>query len=76
MAKLSQSIVILAAKRTAFGTMQGALKALSATDLGVHAAKAALAQSKVAAGEHRPRRHRQRHADERRTPSTARATSA
>ncbi|HEY2513727.1 MAG TPA: acetyl-CoA C-acetyltransferase [Polyangiaceae bacterium] len=49
MAKLSQSIVILAAKRTAFGTMQGALKAQSATDLAVHAAKAALAQSKVAA---------------------------
>src|SRR5271168_3643259 len=47
MAKLSQSVVILAAKRTPFGTMQGALKALSATDLGVHAAKAALLQSKV-----------------------------
>jgi acetyl-CoA C-acetyltransferase/acetyl-CoA acyltransferase 2 len=47
MPKLSQSIVILAAKRTAFGTMQGALKAQSATDLGVHAAKAALAQAKV-----------------------------
>src|ERR1700734_4206225 len=49
MAKLSQSIVIVAAKRTAFGTMQGALKSLSANDLGVHAAKAALAQSMVAA---------------------------
>src|ERR1700722_1948900 len=49
MAKLSQSIVILAAKRTAFGTMQGALKSLSANDLGVHAAKAALAQAKVPA---------------------------
>ena len=48
MAKLSQSIVIVAAKRTAFGTMQGALKGQSATDLAVHAAKAALAQSKVA----------------------------
>jgi acetyl-CoA acyltransferase 2 len=48
MAKLSQSIVILGAKRTAFGTMQGALKAMSANDLAVHAAKAALAQSKVA----------------------------
>jgi acetyl-CoA acyltransferase 2 len=47
MAKLSQSIVILAAKRTAFGTMSGALKAQSATDLAVHAAKAALAQSGV-----------------------------
>jgi acetyl-CoA acyltransferase 2 len=49
MAKLSQSVVILAAKRTPFGTMQGALKSLSATDLGVHAAKAALVQSKVPA---------------------------
>jgi acetyl-CoA acetyltransferase family protein len=48
MAKLSQSIVILGAKRTAFGTMQGALKAMSANDLAVHAAKAAIAQSKVA----------------------------
>ncbi len=48
MTKLSKSIVILGAKRTAFGTMQGALKAQSATDLGVHAAKAALAQAKVA----------------------------
>ena len=48
MAKLSQSIVILAAKRTAFGTMQGSLKGQTATDLAVHAAKAALAQSKVA----------------------------
>src|SRR5271156_4417536 len=49
MAKLSQSVVILAARRTPFGTMQGALKSLSATDLGVHAAKAALLQSKVPA---------------------------
>jgi acetyl-CoA acyltransferase 2 len=48
MPKLSKSIVIVAAKRTAFGTMQGALKALSATDLAVHAAKAAIAQSAVA----------------------------
>jgi acetyl-CoA acetyltransferase family protein len=48
MAKLSQSIVILGAKRTAFGTMQGALKAITANDLAVHAAKAAIAQSKVA----------------------------
>jgi acetyl-CoA acetyltransferase family protein len=45
MAKLSKSIVILAAKRTAFGTMQGALKGVSATDLAAHAAKAALEQS-------------------------------
>jgi acetyl-CoA C-acetyltransferase/acetyl-CoA acyltransferase 2 len=48
MAKLSKSIVVVGAKRTAFGTMQGSLKALSATDLAVHAAKAALAQSGVA----------------------------
>jgi acetyl-CoA acyltransferase 2 len=47
MAKLSKSIVIVGAKRTAFGTMQGALKGQSATDLAVHAAKAALTQSGV-----------------------------
>jgi acetyl-CoA C-acetyltransferase/acetyl-CoA acyltransferase 2 len=47
MARLSQSIVILGAKRTAFGAMQGALKSVSANDLAVHAAKGALAQSKV-----------------------------
>lgn len=44
MAKLSKAIVIVAAKRTAFGTMQGALKATSANDLAAHAAKAALEQ--------------------------------
>jgi acetyl-CoA acyltransferase 2 len=49
MAKLSKSIVILGAKRTAFGTMQGALKGINANDLGAHAAKAALAQSGVVA---------------------------
>jgi acetyl-CoA acyltransferase 2 len=49
MAKLNQSIVVLGAKRTAFGTMLGALKNVSATDLAVHAAKAAIAQSGVAA---------------------------
>jgi acetyl-CoA C-acetyltransferase/acetyl-CoA acyltransferase 2 len=48
MAKLGKSIVIVGAKRTAFGTMQGTLKGVSATDLAVHAAKAALAQSGVA----------------------------
>ena len=47
MANFAKSIVIVGAKRTAFGTMQGALKAISANDLAVHAAKAALAQSKV-----------------------------
>ncbi len=48
MAKLSKSIVVVGAKRTAFGTMQGALKSISATDLAVHAAKAAIAQSGAA----------------------------
>ena len=42
-----QDVVILAAKRTPFGTFGGALKDLSATDLGVHAAKAAVAQAGV-----------------------------
>jgi len=41
----TQDVVILSAKRTPFGTFGGALKDLSATDLAVHAAKAALAQA-------------------------------
>ncbi|HLV61522.1 MAG TPA: acetyl-CoA C-acetyltransferase, partial [Fredinandcohnia sp.] len=41
-------IVFLAAKRTPFGTFGGALKDLTATDLAVVAAKAALEQSGVA----------------------------
>jgi len=49
MAKLSKSLVIVGAKRTAFGTMSGSLKSLSATDLAVHAAKAAIAQAGIAA---------------------------
>ncbi len=49
MAKLSKSIVVVGAKRTAFGTMQGTLKGVSANDLAVHAAKAAIAQSGLAA---------------------------
>jgi acetyl-CoA acyltransferase 2 len=44
MPKLSKSIVIVAAKRTAFGTMLGALSGQSATDLAVVASKAALEQ--------------------------------
>ncbi len=44
---LSQDIVILSAKRTAIGTFGGQLKGLSATDLAVHAGKAALAQADV-----------------------------
>ena len=46
MAKLSKSLVIVGAKRTPFGTMLGALSGLSATDLAVHASKAALEQSR------------------------------
>jgi acetyl-CoA acyltransferase 2 len=45
---LSREIWIVAAKRTAFGAMNGALKDLTATDLAVHASKAALAQAGVA----------------------------
>jgi acetyl-CoA C-acetyltransferase/acetyl-CoA acyltransferase 2 len=41
----TQDVVILAAKRTPFGTFGGSLKDLSATDLAVHAARAALAQA-------------------------------
>jgi acetyl-CoA C-acetyltransferase/acetyl-CoA acyltransferase 2 len=43
----TKDIVILAAKRTPFGTFGGALKDLTATDLAVHASKAALAQAGV-----------------------------
>src|SRR3954466_15867466 len=45
MKPISTEIVFLAAKRTPFGTYGGSLKDLSATELGVHAAKAAIAQS-------------------------------
>lgn len=44
---LATDIVFLGAKRTAFGTFNGALKKHSATDLGVVAANAALEQSGV-----------------------------
>lgn len=44
---LSREIWIVGAKRTAFGTFGGALKDLTATDLAVHAAKAALSQAHV-----------------------------
>ncbi|MCC6278261.1 MAG: acetyl-CoA C-acetyltransferase [Oligoflexia bacterium] len=40
-----EEIVIVAAKRTPFGTFGGTLKSWSSTDLGVAASKAALAQS-------------------------------
>lgn len=49
MAKLGKSIVIVGAKRTAFGTLNGALKGVSANDLAAFASKAALAQSGVSA---------------------------
>jgi acetyl-CoA acyltransferase 2 len=49
MKKLGKDIVIVAAKRTPFGSFSGSLASLSATDLGVHAANAALAAGGVAA---------------------------
>ena len=45
--KTSPSIYIVGAKRTAFGSFGGSLSKLSATELGVHSTKAALAQSAV-----------------------------
>ncbi len=47
MKPIPTELVFLAAKRTPFGTYGGALKDVSATDLGVHAAKAAIRQSGV-----------------------------
>ena len=43
-----RDLVILSGVRTAFGTMGGALKKLTATQLGVHTAKAALSAAGVA----------------------------
>jgi acetyl-CoA acyltransferase 2 len=51
MKKLSKEIWIVAAKRTAFGGLSGALKDISAIDLAVHAGKAAIAQSGLNANE-------------------------
>ena len=48
MARLSREIVILSARRTPFGTLSGALKTVSATDLAVYAARAALVDANVA----------------------------
>ena len=48
---MAKEIVIVAAKRTAFGTLQGALSEVSANDLAAHAAKAALAQSRLDAAD-------------------------
>ena len=45
--KTSPSIYIVGAKRTAFGSFGGSLAKLSATELGVHSTKAALAQAAV-----------------------------
>src|SRR5262245_33757492 len=47
MAKLPREIWIVGAKRTAFGTLGGSLRDLSATDLAALAAKAALAAARV-----------------------------
>lgn len=47
MVNVNKDIVIVGAKRTAFGTMNGALEAITANDLAAHAAKAALAQAGV-----------------------------
>ena len=46
-AATTADVVIIAAKRTPFGAFGGAVKDLSATDLAVHAAKAALAHGGV-----------------------------
>jgi acetyl-CoA acyltransferase 2 len=51
MKKLSKEIWIVAAKRTPFGTLSGTLRSISAIDLAVHAAKAAVAQSGLEAKE-------------------------
>jgi acetyl-CoA acetyltransferase family protein len=45
MSRFNKEVVVLAAKRTPFGTFGGGLKDLSATDLALVAAKAALAQA-------------------------------
>ncbi|HMR73703.1 MAG TPA: acetyl-CoA C-acetyltransferase [Polyangiaceae bacterium] len=47
MKKLDKEIWIVAAKRTPFGALSGALKSVSAIDLAVHASKAALEQAKL-----------------------------
>jgi len=44
---MAESLVFLGAKRTPFGANGGSLKDVSPTQLGVHSAKAALAQSGV-----------------------------
>lgn len=49
--RYEREVVFLSGKRTPFGTFGGSLRELSATDLGVHAATAALEASGVAAEE-------------------------
>lgn len=44
---MTETLVFLSAKRTPFGSNGGSLKDMSATELAVHAARAALEQSKV-----------------------------
>jgi len=51
MKNLEREVWIVAAKRTPFGALGGALKGLSATELATHAGKAALAQSGVSPDE-------------------------
>ena len=51
MKKLGKEIWIVAAKRTPFGALTGGLQKISAIDLGVLAAKAAIAQSGVKASD-------------------------
>lgn len=51
MKKLSKEIWIVAAKRTPFGALSGALRSVSAIDLAVHASRAALAQAGLEAKE-------------------------
>ena len=45
---MNEKVVILAARRTPIGAFQGALGTVSATELGAHAARAALADASVA----------------------------
>src|SRR4051812_32702835 len=47
MKPIPADLVFLSAKRTPFGTYGGSLKDVSATELGVYAAKAAIAQAGV-----------------------------
>ncbi len=47
MKPISKEVLFFGAKRTPFGTFGGSLKNVSATDLGVHASKAAIAASGV-----------------------------